>query len=209
MKLLIFGATGPTGRHLVSQGLALGHEVTAFCRNPGDLVETNPKFRAVKGDIADPATIDAAMPGHDAVMSALGVFRFRHNTIYSEGTRRIIESAARHGVRRLVWMTALGVGDSKDQPPWVFRWIIAPLLLRSVYPEKERAEQAIMASGLDWTIARPPGLTNGPKTGVYQVWVGPRPKKITARISRADVADFMLATLAEKQYVRKAVGMSY
>ena len=209
MKLLIFGATGPTGRQLVGQAVELGHEVTAFCRNPGDLDEVSTRCRAVKGDINDAATIDAAMPGHDAVMSALGVFKFRHNTIYSEGTRRIIDSAKRFGVRRVVWMTALGVGDSKDQPPWVFRKIIAPLLLRSVYPEKERAEAMIMASGLDWTIVRPPGLTNGPKTGVYREWVGARPEKIEARISRADVAHLMLRILAETKYLRLPVGMSY
>ncbi len=208
MKLLIFGATGPTGRQLVTRALELGYEVTAFCRTPAKLEVSHPKFRAVKGDINDAATIDAAMTGHDALLSALGVFRLSDNTIYSDGTKRIIDSAEKNGVKRVVWMTALGVGDSKDQPPWVFRKIIAPILLRSVYPEKERAERVIVASPLDWSIVRPAGLTNGPRTSHYQTWIGARPDKITGRISRADVAEFMLRILPDASYVRKAVGMS-
>lgn len=209
MNILIFGATGPTGRELVQQALAHGHVVTAFARNPAAIAEKHERLKVVKGDILDGSSVEAAVRGQEAVLLALGVRKWGKNTILSDGTRNIIEAMKRLGVRRLVCMTSLGVGDSKGQPAWFFNWIILPLLLRNVFADKQVQEQYVTESGLDWTIVRPVFLTNRPRTGAYRHWVGQPPPSITGKISRADVADFMLAQVADKTYLHKAPGLSY
>ena len=142
------------------------------------------------------------------MLSALGVRKLGKNTILSDGTKNIIAAMETHGVKRLVCMTSLGVGDSKDQPTRVFRAIIRPLLLRNEFIDKEEQERLIKASKLDWIIVRPTGLTNGPHTGTYEHWVGEPKSPITNRISRADVGDFMLKQLMEDTYLHKTPGQS-
>jgi len=209
MNIIIFGATGPSGRLIVEQALEQGHNVTAFARNPDAVKIHNDKLTVIKGDILDPSAVENAISGKDAVLSALGVRKLGKNTILSEGTKNIIAAMENHGVKRLVCMTSLGVGDSKDQPAWLFRAIIRPLLLRNVFIDKEEQERLVKASKLDWIIVRPAGLTNGPRTGSYKHWVGELKAPITNRISRADVADFMLKQLTDETYLRKTPGQSY
>jgi putative NADH-flavin reductase len=209
MNIIVFGATGPSGRLIVEQALEQGHDVTAVARNPDAVKIQNEKLTVVKGDILDPSAVENAISGKDAVLSALGVRKLGKNTILSDGTKNIITAMEKHGVKRLVCMTSLGVGDSKDQPAWVFRAIIRPLLLRNVFIDKEEQERLVKASHLDWIIVRPAGLTNGPRTGVYRDWIGEPSSPITSRISRADVADFMLKQLTDDTYLRRTPGQSY
>ena len=206
MKLIIFGATGGTGRQCVDQALAQGHQVTAFVRQPAALTVQHPDLTIIQGDITDQDAVQRAIPGHDVVISALGTRG--GPAVLPEGTRNILEAMASHGVRRSLWVSSFGAGDSLQQMGWLSQTLIVKGLLRQAIQEKNAQEQIILASGGDWIIARPGGLTDGPLTGTYRV-TGPGDKVGRPSISRADVADFMLKNLTDDRYVRKAVGLTY
>jgi putative NADH-flavin reductase len=209
MKLLVFGATGGTGRAIVDQGLDQGHVVTAFVRNPAALTTQHERLKLAQGDVLDYPSVEAAVQGQEAVLSALGVRVLKKNTVLSDGTKNIIRAMEQHGVRRFVCESSLGVGDSKGQLGWLFNSVIIPLFLRNVFRDKEVQEQSITQSGLDWIIVRPAALTNGPRTGVYRSGFGPTDRTIKARIARADVADFMVKQLTDNTYLRQTPGLSY
>lgn len=204
MKLLCFGASGGTGRQLVEQALERGHAMTAFVRRPESMQASHARLDVVAGDIEDAGSIERAMPGHDAVLSALGVNVLKENSILSEGTRRILDAMERHGVRRFVCESSLGVGDSRGQLGPLYNWIFLPLMLRHVFRDKQRQEDLIRASRSDWTIVRPGALTHGPRTGTYAVGV---PRVRSPRVSRADVASFMLDLAEGNTHVHEAVGV--
>ncbi len=209
MNILVFGSTGPTGRELVKLALEQGHRVTAFARNPDDLVMQHERLIVTRGDITDAAAVAAAMPDQQAVLSTLGVRKIARNSIISNGTRHILDAMKASGIRRFICETSIGVGDSKYQMGWIFDYLILPTLLRNAFADKEIQERYIMQSELDWVIARPAMLTNSKRTGNYLAWVGKRPPSAKMRISRADVAHFMLGQLEETKFVRQAVGLSY
>ncbi len=208
MQLLVFGPTGPTGRQIVTQALDKGHEVTAFARNPAALAITHGNLRTVQGDsTADAAAIAGAMAGQDAVVSSLG----RHATLKSEGLqeksmRLIVPAMERAGVKRLVVVSAMGVGGSHDDAPWLPR-LMYRALLRDIFADKKRAEDLIRQSALDWTFAYPTLLTNGPRTGRYRA-----AEKLELsglpKISRADVAHFVLQELEQRRFVRRIAVLS-
>ena len=206
MKLIIFGATGGTGRQCVDQALAQGHQVTAFVRQSAALTVQHPDLTIIQGDITDQDAVQRAIPGHDVVISALGTRG--GPAVLPEGTRNILEAMASHGVRRSLWVSSFGAGDSLQQMGWLSQTLIVKGLLRQAIQEKNAQEQIILASGGDWIIARPGGLTDGPLTGTYRV-TGPGDKVGRPSISRADVADFMLKNLTDDRYIRKAVGLTY
>lgn len=207
MKLLVFGATGGTGQALLSQALEQGHEVTAFVRNPAALTGRD-GLTIVGGELTDVAAVEAAVSGQEAVLSALGS-RGGQSAPVSDGTKVIVEAMSKAGVRRLVYVTSFGVGDSLEQMGWFARNVVAGMMLKNVLAAKELEEQAIMKSGLDWIIARPGSLEDGPRTGVYRCVTGAKEKVGRPRISRADVADFMLKNLTDTKYVCRAVGLTY
>jgi putative NADH-flavin reductase len=120
--------------------------------------------------------------------------------VVSTGTQHIVEAMAQQGIRRLIVVTSLGVGDSKDQTPFFFK-ILARTLLRKAMQDKERQEEIVKASGLEWTIVRPGGLTDGPKTGAYTYGLDPRLK--ARQLSRADLAEFVLKQASDNQFVGK------
>jgi putative NADH-flavin reductase len=209
MNIVLFGATGPTGQQLLRQALEQGHQVTAFARNPFALGLQHERLRPVKGDILDVNSVDSSIAGHDAVLSALGVRKWLRNTILSDGTRNIIDAMTRHRVRRFICETSLGVADSKADLGRAFKWFFLPVILKSAFEDKEIQERYIKESNLDWTIVRPAYLDDGPLTGNYQVWTGRKPAGVANRISRADVAHFMLKQLVTDTYVKKTPGLSY
>ncbi len=209
MNLLIFGATGGTGRALVEQALEQGHAVSAFARNPAALPVKHKDLKTVKGDVLDYESVEAAIKEQDAVFSALGTRVLRKNTILSDGTKNIITAMEKLGVRRFICESSLGVGDSKGQLGFVYSSILVPLFLRNIFKDKEVQERYINESTLDWVIVRPAVLTNGPRTGVYRSGFSGRDRSISGKISRADVADFMLKELTEETYIRKTPGLSY
>jgi putative NADH-flavin reductase len=207
MRLLVLGATGRTGSHLLDRGLADGHEVTAFARRPSVLARYGSRIRVVQGDIAVASSVNRAIPGQDAVLSALGSPTLRPNTVLSDGIRHVLAAMKDHEVPRLLAMSALGVGETSGQVGPVYNLVLIPLLLRNTFLEKERMEAYIKAADVEWTIVRPGALTSGPARGRYRTALADvRPPRFP-RISRADVAAFMLAEVHQRRYVRQAVGL--
>lgn len=209
MNLLIFGATGGTGRQLVEQALAQGHTVTAFARTPAKLGLHHPQLRVVAGDVLDAAAVQAAMPGQHAVLSALGAPAGEKAPVRSVGTRHILHAMQQAGVRRFVCLTTLGMGDSRPALPFSYKYFLVPLFLRSAFADSEVQEEYIRQSAAEWTIARPATLTNGPRTGHYRHGFPATEPGLKIRISRADVADFMLRQLHAATYLHREASLSY
>ena len=209
MNALIFGSTGGTGRQLVEQALAQGHMVTAFARNPHKLGLQHPNLRVVQGDVLDFAAVEQAMQGQEVVLSALGAPATQKDAVRSEGTRHIIRAMEQTGVRRFICLTTLGIGDSQEALPFSYKYLIVPLFLRQAFADSERQEDCIRQSALEWTIARPATLTNGQRTGQYRHGFPATEKGLKIKISRADVADFMLRQMQDRTYLRKAASLSY
>jgi putative NADH-flavin reductase len=203
MKLAIFGATGGTGNQVVIQALNQGHAVTAFVRDPARLAIEDENLTFVTGDVFDPASVTQAVQGQDAVVCALGVGSdLKKTTVRTTGTINIISSMQQNNVKRLLVVTAMGVGESWDDLSLFNKFFFATLL-KSSRADHETQEAAVKESGLDWTIIRPSGLTDTPRTGVYEV--GQNIPAITSKIARADVADLILKELEHDSLVGKAV----
>ncbi len=209
LRLLIIGATGGTGRQLVEQALNLGHEVTAFVRNRSALNLANPRLRIVQGDIMDYASVAAAVADQDAVLSALGHKRYFYPTrILSEGTRNIIKAMETHGVGRLICETSLGIGSSAGRMGIYYTFFLIPLILPFYFWDKARQEQIVAKSKLDWVIVRPGALTNSKRKGRYRHGQRVGNYLWTVKISRADVAEFMLKQLEDNSYLETSVSLS-
>ena len=207
MRILIFGATGATGRALVSQALELGHEVTAFARRP-EALGSRERLRVVKGDTRDRASVEQAVPGHDAALSALGIgMSLVPSTLMADSMRNIVPALERAGVKRFVLMSAFGVGETRNAAPPLPR-LFYSTLLAGIFADKRDAENVLRASALDWTIVYPVMLTHGPVTGRYRAGEQLKLRGMPA-ISRSDVAHFMLREAAERRYLRQGVVLSY
>lgn len=209
-RLLIVGATGGTGRQLVGQALELGYAVTALVRNPSKLQLEHPQLKIIQGDVLDYPSVEAAVQGQEGVISALGHKQFFYPTrILSEGTRNILRAMETHAVPRLVCETALGIGDSAGRMGLYYTFFVIPFILPFYFWDKTRQERLIAASKVEWIIVRPGVLTNGDKRGAYRH--GPHVGSFvrTVRISRADVADFLLNQMTDDMYVRSAPGVCW
>lgn len=203
MNILIVGATRGIGRQLLEQALTAGHAVTALVRNPQTLATQNAQLRILKGDILDSDSVALAMAGQEAVCCTIGVkVPWIQVTVFSEGTKNLLQAMKKAGIKRLVCVTGIGAGDSKGHGGFFYDTIFLPTLLRTIYADKDRQESLIIASNVDWTIVRPGFLTNGPLTENYRVLT-----KMTGvsagKISRADVAHFILTELNSKHYLRQ------
>jgi putative NADH-flavin reductase len=209
MRLLVFGSTGGTGREIVRQALEQGHNVTAFARNPARLGLTHERLKTAPGDVFDYASIERAVRGHDAVLSALGTRKLGKTSVLSSGTRHIVRAMEAALVRRFVCESSLGVGDSSGQMGALYTYLVIPLFLRNIYADKEVQERIVRESSLDWIVVRPAVLTNGPRTGLYRAGFDSSDRSIAGKISRADVADFMLKQVSDDTYLRQTPGLSY
>jgi uncharacterized protein YbjT (DUF2867 family) len=208
-RVLIVGATGGTGQQLVRQALERGYVVTALVRNP-DNCDVYPGVTVMQGDVLDSAAVEQAVRGQDAVVSALGHRRYFGPTrILSDGTRSIVRAMQAHGVRRFVCETSLGLGDSAGRMGMYYTFFVIPLILPFYFWDKTRQEHAIAASDLDWVIVRPGVLTNATPRGRYCHGDGIGSFVWTVRISRADVAAFMLDQLTGHAYLRRAPGVCW
>lgn len=209
MKLLIIGASRGIGLELLQQALSAGHVVTALVRNPQSLAITNENLKAVKGDILDKSSIEGALTGQDAVCVTIGVKVTRKPiSIFSKGTQAVVEAMKNSACRRLICVTGLGAGDSRGHGGFLYDKIIYPLLLKSIYADKDRQERVVRESGLDWVIVRPGVLTNGPRTGEYRVLTELKGVH-GGKISRADVADFILREATEMKYKGQTPLLTY
>jgi uncharacterized protein YbjT (DUF2867 family) len=210
MRLLIVGGTGGTGRELVRQSLERGHDVRVLARNPSRLDMRHVRLSIVSGDVMDSASVEAAVRGQDAVLCALGHKRWFYPTrILSEGTRNLIRAMENESVRRFVCETSLGVGDSWGRMGLYYTLFVGVFILPFYFFDKARQERVIRNSSLDWVIVRPGLLTNRSKRGVYRH--GPQVGHWlwTVRISRADVADFMLNQVTSNAYLHQSPGVSW
>ncbi len=203
MKIAIFGATGKTGIELVKQALEQGHAVTAFVRDPARLAIENENLTLVTGDVFDPSSVDKAVEGQDSVICALGAgSELKKTTVRTTGTINIISSMQKNNIKRLIVVTAMGVGESWDKLS-LFNKLFFATLLKSSREDHETQEVAVKESGLDWTIVRPSGLTETPRTGIYDV--GENILATTSKIARADIADLILKELEQNTLIGKAV----
>lgn len=208
MRLLVIGATGGTGRELVQQALAQGHHVTALVRTPAKVALTHPHLRVLRGDVLDQASVETAMLGQDAVLSALGhTIFYKPTTILSQGTRNIMRAMKSCDVRRFVCESSLGVGDTVWRLGLFASLLFVPLVLPFYLRDRLRQEELITRSKSEWIIVRPSVLTNGPFTGRYRSGLQVGNYFLGNRISRADVADFMLKQLYDDTCVGTAVGL--
>ncbi len=209
MKLLIIGASRGIGRQLLEQALQAGHEVTAMARHPEKLPGQQEGLKVMAGDILDPQQVQQAVAGQEAVCLTIGIgVTWKPVTVFSQGTENVLAAMAEHGMKRLICVTGIGAGDSEGHGGFLYDRIFKPLLLKTIYEDKNRQEALIKASDVDWTIVRPGFLTNGPRTGKYRVLTDLQ--GVTAgKISRADVAHFMLQELSTNRYLRQKPLVTY
>lgn len=202
MKLAVFGATGQTGIQIVGQALAAGHEVTAVVRDPAKLGDFRMKVRMVKGDPIEARVVADAVAGADAVLSALGHGRNSPPDMLSKFARSAVGAMKEQNVHRLIVLTNVAARDPTDRPSLYNQFLRTLLTLFAGGMSRDTAEEAriISESGLDWTIVRANLLTNGPLTKRYKA--GAFDPSAKARVSRADVADFMLSCAMENKFVR-------
>lgn len=210
MKLTIFGATGGTGRYLTEQALSAGHEVTAVARDPGRLsISPHPGLRVVRADVMDPAAITPAVAGADAVLTAVGPRGAGPTTVIRDSAGSIVAAMEKSGVRRLLALSGSIVTDEGESA--YLRYLIKPLarrtFLRHVCADMRAAEAEVEASELDWTIVRPPRLTDKAATGACRVAID-RNLPHGFRVSRADLAAYMLALADDPASVRRHIGIA-
>ncbi|HET7090959.1 MAG TPA: SDR family oxidoreductase [Anaerolineae bacterium] len=209
MRLVIFGASGRTGRHLIMQALEQGHTVTAFARTPGKIQTNHARLHIVQGNVLDAMAVEKAVAGHDAVLCALGVNRDDPTTALAEGTRHILQAMEKHGVRRMVCVSAAGfLGEQADfLIGKILFWYFGRFLTR-LFDAMKRQYQELEKSAVDWIAVRPLLLDEGPRRGNYRIAVVGIPSR-GYRINTGDVAEFMLQQLTNGEYVRKAPAIAY
>ncbi|MFC9896883.1 NAD(P)-dependent oxidoreductase [Nocardia sp. NPDC127579] len=206
MRIAVFGATGTVGRVVVEQALRQGHEVTAFTRNAANVTLRHDLLRVVEGDVYDAVSVERAVTGQDAVIVALG--DDRKGQVRFGGTKAVLEAMRRTGVERLIVQSSLGVGDSRPNLNFLWKYILFGIVLRKAYVDHGHQEALVQASDVDWTIVRPGAFTDGPVTGAYRRDFGPHEKGLKLKIARADIAAFYLEQLTDPTYVRRAVSIS-
>lgn len=201
-RILVLGATGATGRLIVSQAVARGHDVRVLVRSADHGVQD---AQVIVGDARDEAALRRALAGRDAVISALGTpaSPFRAVTLLSSASRALVAAMKREQVSRLVCITGIGAGDSIGHGGFVFDKLIFPLLLRKVYADKNRQEAIVRDSGLDWVLVRPAMLNNKPRRDTIRALTD-----LTGfhggTISRADVASFVLDQVRDATWLGRA-----
>jgi len=209
MRLLLLGATGRTGRQILAQALQQGHAVTALVRDASRLAEGGPALTAVEGLVTDPAAVAAAMPGHDAVLCALGSANPREllgTDLMRTSLRNLTDAMSHHGVRRIVLLSALGAGDSAAYAPLPLR-LTFRTAFRAVGRDKDAAERILRGSDLDWTIVYPPRLGDGPPAGSLRHGVEMRVTGMPT-VSRAGVAHLMLDLLQDAASIRTSISVT-
>ncbi len=201
MNLVILGATGRTGRLAVEQALAAGHTVTALVRSPDKLTIRNPSLRVVTGKATDSGDVARALEGADAVISTLG----GTGSVIADSTRAIVEAAYKTGVRRVVVLSSFFV--ERDRLGAVAR-LLTSVAMGSQIKDKSAGEGLLRQSDLDWTIIYASLLNDGPATGFVEVLPGRTKRRISDRISRADVAAWLVQAATTPQPSRSSVGIA-
>jgi putative NADH-flavin reductase len=213
MKIAIFGASGVTGSLLTERCLAAGYEVTAHVRRPNNF-SFRDKVRIVRGSIFDPSPVFETVEGADVVFSTLGAKSpLRNENVLPRAVPRIIEAMNESGVRRIIVLGSAGaVRSSLDKQPAWRRWVIQKIVYKTLlkWPVAEQISQYALLSHskLDWTMVMPPMLTNGHARHSYRIDGEALPVR-GSRISRADIADFMVEQIKSPQWIKKGVYITW
>lgn len=203
MRIIVFGATGKTGRQVVTTALERGHQVTAFGRSVDRLDGTDEALEVCKGDVFDSESVSNAVAGHDATIVCLGSAGLRDKTTLAAGTKTVVDAMVTHRVDRVVVMSAAGVGDSWKQIPWSSR-LMFRTLLRNIFADHQVQEAIVKQSPLDWTIVRAAVLKDGPGTGTY---IASNTAKIT-KIDRADAAVCLVDQLDDPMNSKQTISVT-
>ncbi|MDP4103485.1 MAG: NAD(P)H-binding protein [Bacillota bacterium] len=207
MKILVFGATGPTGKLIISQGLELGYKMSAFVRNPERLPIRHTNLNIITGNVFDREKVQSAVEGHDVILSALGNGKSLKGNVFSVGTKNIVDAMKNSPNRRAIFMSAYGVGESINNVPILLK-IIYNSILKNTFDDKALGEKYLKQSNLDWTLIHPVILTNKAKTGSYRkgelISISGVPM-----ISRADVAELMLKLANDRTSIRRTIVISH
>ena len=203
MRVIVFGATGKTGQPVCRRALAQGYQVTAFTRSAHKLEEQDAALEVVQGDVMDGESVAAALAGHDAAIVALGSNGLRDKTTLTAGTANIVAGMSQKNVGRLVVLSAAGVGESWRQVPWLAR-LMFRTLLRNIYADHTAQEKLVRESPLDWTIVRAAILSDGPASGRYTADNARR----VGRISREDLAHFLVAQVQDETHRKQAISVT-
>ncbi|PZR27813.1 MAG: hypothetical protein DI535_08670 [Citrobacter freundii] len=211
MRILLLGATGRTGRRLLSQALSRGHEVHVVVRDRHKITITDPGLFVLQGHPADKACLDKAIKGCEAVISTLNISRYNDfpwtplrtpKSFLSDVMAQIISLAPEHHINRVIFTSAWGVGETEAELPGWFRWLVKKSNLRYPYADLLKTEELVKRSSLEWTAVRPTILTNSRKIAVAKLsYPGNKPSSLF--ISRASVASFMLDALEKGLCVRE------
>lgn len=207
-RLLVLGATGGTGQHVVAQALEQGHEVTAFVRDPAKLQTRHERLHVTVGPIESTGALEDTMKGQDVVISTLGRgLLLKSDHLIERSAPRMLAAMQSAGIGRLIFTSAIGVGDAFSEAP-LFSKLVIRVLLKDIYRDKLIGENLIRKSDLHWTIVQPAGLTNGPLTRRYRAGEHLRHRSF-ATVSRADLAHFLVSQLDDRRYVRTIVQLGY
>ena len=208
MHLALFGATGGTGSLVLQQALDAGHRVTALVRTPGKLAVSHPNLKVVQGSVLDRECVDQTIQDVDAVICTLGAPPSSKERLRERGTQVVVDAMQAAGVRRLVVQSSHGIGETSHELPWLMRWVIVPLYLKKVFADHERQEAVVGASELDWTLVRPPHLSNGNAADALTFGTTYDPKQMTMSIARTDAARFLLEQGTTQAYIRQTIIVS-
>jgi len=204
-RITVFGATGATGKQLVEQALAAGYDVVAYARDPSRLKISHEHLTVLPGELSDQASIENAIRGADAVLSTLGPHGRSRDKPITQGMQNIIATMMKQGVRRLIMTSTLSAKDPNDKPDLRTRAMVnlVRITMHAAYEDIVSAAEVVRTSDIDWTIVRLTLLDNKPKTGKVKTgYVGRG--EVGTRISRADIAGFMLEQVNDTRYLRQA-----
>jgi putative NADH-flavin reductase len=199
-RIAVLGASGGVGRRVVHRALERGWAVNAQTRDAARLGDLAEAVRVVAGPPGDPQTLRQLLAEADAVVFALGVDRVGATTLFSETTRALLDAMAETGVRRLVAVTGVGAGQTRGHGGFLYDRVIFPLFTRQRYADKDRQEALIADSATDWTLVRPAPFSDRPGDGELQVVTEVRPETKLRRVTRDEVAAFILDALAHGGY---------
>lgn len=206
MKIVIFGASGKTGSLLLDEALAKGYKVTAYVRRAGSVVQQHTNLKVIIGNLDDTVRLKEALVGAEACLSALGGGSLtKHSTEIIEGIELIIKLMEHEGIKRFIYLSSIGAGSSRYFMRPVVRFLLADIFLNVPLSDHTINEEHIMKSKLQWTLVRPGGLTDGPITGNSFYGCEKTILKGSPKISRSNVASFMIRQLSDTIYINKAV----
>jgi uncharacterized protein YbjT (DUF2867 family) len=209
-KIIVFGASGNTGKLVVGQALEAGYQVTVVVRNPDAFKLSNKNLEIIKGDVLRPTTFEDAVKGKDAVISCLGSTGKEPTTVYSQGVNNIAAAMDKAGIKRIICISA-GAVTVPPNSSFITKFVVKNILQRLfkyIYADMLLMEKVLGKSDLDWTIIRAPRLTNNKRTGKYRTAINDHLSNLSS-ISRADLADYMVTHLNDEKAFKARVEVSY